>query len=173
MNESAHQTARDLIRLCDYDGASRIVDEELQRCEDQGNSADIWSLRCSKADLIRLHGQTEEALAYLSAKEDAFPPASNDVPSLIRLKNTRGYCNGMLGKYATSDGLFDEAELLAKILDHWSCYARYGSAKPGSFTCVTILSPQTVFFERFSVLLNRLTDGTSVPSDYGALARIS
>jgi hypothetical protein len=80
MNEPAHQTARDLIRLCDLDGASRIVDSELQRCDDEGSSADVWNLRCARADLTRLRGHAEEALVYLSAKEKANPPESDDVP---------------------------------------------------------------------------------------------
>ena len=114
MNEPAHQTARDLIRLCDLDGASRIVDSELQRCDDEGSSADVWNLRCARADLTRLRGHAEEALVYLSAKEKANPPESDDVPSLIALKKTCGYCQGMLGKYAISDKLLEEAEKLAR-----------------------------------------------------------
>jgi tetratricopeptide (TPR) repeat protein len=114
MNEPAHKTARELIRLGDLDGASRIVDSELQRCEDEGPSAEVWNLRCARADLTRLRGHTEEALAYLVAKEKAFPPESDDFPSLIGLKKACGYCHGMLGKYAISDKLLEEAEKLAR-----------------------------------------------------------
>lgn len=130
MNESAYQTARDLIRLCDYDGAIRIVDAELQRCEDRGFSAEVWSLRFSRADLIRLRGHTEEALEYLSAKVVEFPPENSDIPSIIKLKKTRAYCLGMLGKYALSDGLLEEAERLARdsgslelLCEVWHCQA--------------------------------------------------
>jgi tetratricopeptide (TPR) repeat protein len=137
MDESEHKRARGLIRLGDIDGASRIVDAELQRCGDQGFSSDIWSLRCTRADLIRLRGDTEEALAYLLAKEQEFPPQSDDIPSLVELKKTRGYCLGMLGKYLPSDQLLDEAERMAKdagLLEQlcevwhfqaWFLYVRY------------------------------------------------
>jgi tetratricopeptide (TPR) repeat protein len=130
MNESAHKTARDLIRLADYYGASRIVDAELDRLKDEGSSSDIWHLRSLRADLIRLRGHTEEALAYLDSREAESPPEREDIPSLIELKKTRGYCLGMLGKYAASDGLLKEAERLARdagllelLCDVWHCQA--------------------------------------------------
>jgi tetratricopeptide (TPR) repeat protein len=130
MNEPAYKIVRDLIRLCDYDGASRLVDAGLQRCEDKGSSPEVWNLRFARADLTRLRGHTEEALAYLSAKEKEFPPEINDVPSLIGLKKTCGYCQGMLGKYAISDLLLEEAEHLARnagllelLCEVWNCQA--------------------------------------------------
>src|SRR5271157_4171164 len=102
MNESSHKTARDLIRFGDLDGAAKIVDAELQRCEDEGLSANVWGLRFARADLLRLNGHIEEALAYLASKEALYPPESSDLPSQIGLKKTRGYCLGQLGKYAPS-----------------------------------------------------------------------
>ncbi|MGD0095346.1 MAG: tetratricopeptide repeat protein [Terracidiphilus sp.] len=118
-----HETARNLMRLWDYDGAILIVDRELDRCSDLGSSTDLWHLRFLRADLTRLRGHTEEALAYLAANEADFPPDSNDLPSLIGLKNTRGYCLGMLGKFTASDGLLKEAELLAREAGppEWLC----------------------------------------------------
>jgi len=130
MKESAHKTALNLIRLCDYNGASRVVDEELDRCDDKGSSSDLWHLRFLRTDLIRLSGHTQEALAYLAAKEAEFPLDSSDIPSRIGLKKTRGYCLGMLGKYAPSDGLLKEAEHLARdagllelLCEVWHCQA--------------------------------------------------
>jgi tetratricopeptide (TPR) repeat protein len=130
MKEPAHKTALDLIRLCDYNGASRVVDAELDGCGEKGSSSDLWHLRFLRTDLIRLRGHTDEALAYLAAKETEFPLEGSDTPSLIGLKRTRGYCLGMLGKYGPSDGLLKEAEYLARdagllelLCEVWHCQA--------------------------------------------------
>lgn len=130
VKEPAYKTARDLIRLGDSEGARCIVDAELQRCQDQGFSAEVWGLRFSRADVLRLLGHTEEALAYLASKETVFPPESGDLQSLIGLKMTRGYSLGMLGKYASSDGLLNEAECLARNagLPELLCEVRYCQA---------------------------------------------
>ena len=117
MQEPAHQTARDLIRLCSFDEAINIVENELHRCEDKGASAEIWNLRFSRSDLLRFRGHTEEALSYLSVKEKEFSPNNNDFPTQIGLKKTRGYCLGMMGKYNPSDGLLEEAERLARDIE--------------------------------------------------------
>lgn len=130
MNESSYKTARDLIRLADYGGASRIVDAELDRCEEKEASSEIWHLRFLRADLMGMLGHTDEALAYLDSREAKFPPERCDFPSLIQLKKTRGYCLGMLGKYVPSDRLLVEAEQLARdarlpelLCEIWHCQA--------------------------------------------------
>ncbi len=114
MTQSAHKSARDLLRLGNSDGARRIVDAELKKCGDQGSSTVVWSLRFIRADLIRYAGHTDEALKYLHSCEIEFPPKNHDLPSQIGLKKTCGYCLCMLGKYAPSDGLLQEAEHMAR-----------------------------------------------------------
>jgi hypothetical protein len=76
-------------------------------------------------------------LEYLTAKEKAFPPENDDVPSLIGLKKTCGYCHGMLGKYAISDRLLEEAEHLARnagflelLCEVWYCQGRWPAHQP-------------------------------------------
>jgi hypothetical protein len=95
VKELSDKVARDLIRRGDLNLAVRIVDGEFQAsADDQGSSADVWSMRLIRADLLRLRGHTEEALAYLLSREVAFPPDANDLPTLICLKKNRGYCLG-------------------------------------------------------------------------------
>jgi tetratricopeptide (TPR) repeat protein len=115
VEDSNSKVARDRMRLDDLDGARRIVEAGLQGCSDQGASPEIWLLRLVRADLLRLRGTTEAAVAYLSAKETNDPPDSGDVPSLIGLKKTRGYCLGQLGKYAQSTALLREGEQMARV----------------------------------------------------------
>jgi tetratricopeptide (TPR) repeat protein len=114
MTELSDNLARDLIRLDDLDGASRVVESGLERCEDQGNTREIWGLRLVRADLIRLRGQIEQAIEYLVCKEAEFPPLSGDVVVRAGLKKLQGYCHGLLGRYASSHGLMQEAELMAR-----------------------------------------------------------
>lgn len=114
MTESTQKTAQDLLRLGNSDGARRIVDTELKKCGDKGSSTDVWSLRFTRADLIRYAGHTDEALKYLHTCEKEFPPENHDLPSQIGLKKTSGYCLCMLGKYAPSEVLLQEAEYIAR-----------------------------------------------------------
>jgi len=147
------------------------VDSELERCEDQGTSAEVWSLRCSRADLTRLRGHTEEALEYLTAKEKAFPPENDDVPSLIGLKKTCGYCHGMLGKYAISDRLLEEAEHLARnagflelLCEVWYCQAWFLYVRAN-------FEPSDRLFREILGASEQFGDGTSGPLGYGASGR--
>lgn len=114
MKEAINNAARDLLRLDDLDGAAAVVDSRLAGLGEEENTADAWSMRLIRADLLRLRGQTEQALAYLLASEAAFPPDLNDLPSLIGLKKSEGYCLGHLGKYTASHRLMNEAESLAR-----------------------------------------------------------
>jgi tetratricopeptide (TPR) repeat protein len=109
----AHERARNLLRLPDLAEVSRIVEAELGRCDDIGNSGEVWSLRLIRADLTRLRGQTEEVLAYLAEREALYPPEPGDLPSQIGLKKTRGYALAMLGRYIPGHELMQQAERLA------------------------------------------------------------
>jgi tetratricopeptide (TPR) repeat protein len=102
------------MRLDNLDDADRLVESELEQRKDQQNSYEIWSLRLIRADLMRLRGHTEQALDYLASKENAFPPASDDVASCAGLKKQRGYYLGLLGKYEISHHLTAEAERMAR-----------------------------------------------------------
>src|SRR5712691_6496787 len=98
MENSSDKLARDLFRLDDLDGASRIVEDELGRVEDQGNSREIWLLRFVRAEIMRLRGHVEEALKYLEARESLYRPETSDAESLIGLLMHIGYCCGLLGR---------------------------------------------------------------------------
>ena len=110
MENSAVNLARDLLRLDNLDGASRIPEDELDRVEDQGNSAEVWRLRFVRAEIARLRGSAEEALKYLEDRESLHPPEASDAESLIALLMHRGYCCGLLGRYQRSHLLLAEAE---------------------------------------------------------------
>jgi tetratricopeptide (TPR) repeat protein len=108
------------MRIDDLAGARAAVQDNFERFGDQGHSGEIWSLRLIHADLLRLGGQTEGALAYVDAKLAAFPPVADALPIQIGLRKTRGYCLGLLGKYAPSHEMLSEAESIARddgILD--------------------------------------------------------
>jgi tetratricopeptide (TPR) repeat protein len=110
MENSADKLAADLLRIDDLDGASRIVEEELGRVEDNGNIPNIWQLRFVRAEIMRLRGHVEEALKYLEARESLYPPEASDAESLIGLLMHGGYCCGLLGRYQRSHMLLAEAE---------------------------------------------------------------
>jgi len=110
MEDFADKQARDLLRLDELDGASRIVEDELGRVEDQGNNPEIWRLRFVRAEIMRLRGHAEEALKYLEARESLYPPDASDAESLVGLLMHSGYCCGRLGRYQRSDLLLAEAE---------------------------------------------------------------
>ncbi len=110
METSADKLARDLLRLDDLDGASRIAEDETGRVKDHGNSAEVWRLRFIRAEIMRLRGHAEEALKYLEARESLYPPDASDAESLIALLMHRGYCSGLLGRYRRSHRLLAEAE---------------------------------------------------------------
>ena len=71
-------------------------------------------MRLVRADLLRLRGDAEGALSYVSSMDARFPPDASDLVSLIGIKKTRGYCLGHLGKYSASHKLMGEAESLAR-----------------------------------------------------------
>jgi tetratricopeptide (TPR) repeat protein len=110
----SHEAARELMRLDDLAGAQRIVDADLDQRNDHGSGPEIWPLRLTRADLLRLRGHTEQALEYLASKEAEFPPSRSDVFSVAGLKKQRGYYLGLLGRYAQSHGLLQEAECMAR-----------------------------------------------------------
>jgi tetratricopeptide (TPR) repeat protein len=115
VKESSNRIARDLIRLGDLDAATRFAEAEFQRPSGgQPLLEGFWGMCLIRADLLRLRGRTEEALAFLLSEEEAFPPNAGDLPTLIGLKKSRGYCLGQLGKYAQSHGLLQEAEYAAR-----------------------------------------------------------
>lgn len=113
MEKTPGQIACDLMRSDDLDGAHQIVEAEFDRNKDRGSSAEMWRLRVVRADLLRLRGQVEEAFGYLSHCEILFPPASEDLVSLARLKMSCGYCLGHLGRYPAAHELLGDAERLA------------------------------------------------------------
>jgi tetratricopeptide (TPR) repeat protein len=86
----------------------------LDHVEDLGNSAEIWSLRVIWSVLLTLSGRAEESLDYLKSKETLYPPRNDDIPSLVGLQNQRGYCLGMLGRFASAHPLLREAERLVR-----------------------------------------------------------
>lgn len=102
------------MRLDDWNGASSIVENQLLRCNDQGNCPDVWRLRLVRADILRLRGHTEEALRYLNFSEALYPPQLGDSFTIASLKKSRGYLLGHLGQYASSHALMQEAERLAR-----------------------------------------------------------
>jgi hypothetical protein len=110
MEDPADKLPRDLLRLDDLDGASRIAEDEIWRVEDQGSNPEIWRLRFVRAEIMRLRGHVEEALKYLEARESLYPPEASDAESLIGLPMHRGYCCGLLGRYGRSHLLLAEAE---------------------------------------------------------------
>ena len=55
-------------------------------------------MRLVQADLLRLRGDAEGALFYVSSMDARFPPDEADLVSLIGIKKTRGYCLGHLGR---------------------------------------------------------------------------
>jgi len=107
------ERARDQLRRFATAGVARLVEDCLGRLDDPGNSCAVWGLRLIRADLMRLHGNTQEALEYLDGQEKLCPPTGDDLESLIGLKKTRGYCLGLLGRYALSHDLIQQAERLA------------------------------------------------------------
>jgi tetratricopeptide (TPR) repeat protein len=74
------------------------------------NSAELWRLRFARAEIMRLRGHAEEALKYLQTRESLYPPVPSDAESLIGLLMHRGYCCGLLGRYARSHLLLAESE---------------------------------------------------------------
>ncbi len=110
MENSAAKLARDLLRLDNLEGASRIAEDEIGRVDDHGNTLEIWRLRFVRAEIMRLRGHAEEALKYLEARESLYPPEAADAESLIALLMHRGYCCGLLGRYGRSHLLLAEAE---------------------------------------------------------------
>jgi tetratricopeptide (TPR) repeat protein len=121
---------RDLIRRGDLKRAANIVETELPHCMSRGVSSELWSLFLARADLLRLAGRVDEALESLAAAESENPPSSEDIPSIIGLKKTRGYCVGLLGRFEQSHGLLQaaqrlaaEAVLLEPQCEVWQCDA--------------------------------------------------
>jgi tetratricopeptide (TPR) repeat protein len=110
MEDFADKLARDLLRLDDLDGASRIAEDELGRVEDRGNNPETWRLRFVRAEIIRLRGHTEEALKYLEARASVYAPEASDAGSVIGLLMHSGYCCGLLGRYQRSHLLLAEAQ---------------------------------------------------------------
>lgn len=112
MERTPSQIATDLMRSDDWEGAHQIIEIELDRCEDRGNSPEIWRLRIVRADLLRLRGRVEDALDYLTRLQFLYPPSTEDIFSLARLKMSCGYCMGHLGRFGPAHELLREAECL-------------------------------------------------------------
>src|SRR5258708_8465640 len=99
METSADKLARDLLRLDDLDGASRVTEDEIRRVEDHGGNPEIWRFRFVRAEIMRLRGHAEEALKYLEGQGSLYPPEASDAESLIGLLMHTVYCCGLLRKY--------------------------------------------------------------------------
>jgi tetratricopeptide (TPR) repeat protein len=109
----SNKNFRESMRLGDLNEAHRLVKNGLKECGEADNSAQAWLLRLGWADLLRLRGQTAEALSYLASAELSCPPDRSDVASAAGLMKTRGYCLGLLGKYSEAQALMSEAERAA------------------------------------------------------------
>jgi hypothetical protein len=110
MEEPRDEIARDLMRLGDVDGASKIAETEIQRAGDQGNSIELWRLRFIRAEVLEAHGRADEALKYI---ESLTPPPAQEVESCASLKMHRGFYSGLLGRYELAHRLLGEAEVTA------------------------------------------------------------
>jgi tetratricopeptide (TPR) repeat protein len=111
MEQTRDELARDLMRLGDLDGASKIAEEEIQRAGDQGNTTELWRFRFVRAQILEVHGRVDEALKYL---ESFAPPLAEDVKSSASLKIHRGYCLGLLCRYEAAHRHLSEAEAMAR-----------------------------------------------------------
>lgn len=111
MEESPHVRARDLLRLGELQEANRIVESEIRRIADQGNTNELWKLRFIRSRILVTQGQVEEASRYL---ESLAPPDPGDIESGSALKMHRGNCLGQLGRYEPSHRLLGEAEEMAR-----------------------------------------------------------
>ncbi len=129
METSADKLARDLLRLDDLDGASRVAEDEIRRVEDHGGNPEIWRFRFVRADIMRLRGHAEEALKYLEGQGSLYPPEASDAESLIALQMHRGYCCGLLGRYQRSHLLLAQAEEKAGRASLLDSSAEFTSAR--------------------------------------------
>jgi tetratricopeptide (TPR) repeat protein len=109
--KSRDKLARDLMRLGDLDGASKIVEAEIDRVGDQGNTTALWHFRFVRAQVEEARGHVEEALKYL---ESLPPPEANDIESCAGLKMHRGFYSGLLCRYEVGYRLLGEAEVMAR-----------------------------------------------------------
>jgi hypothetical protein len=131
VKESANKTARDLIRLGDLNAAARIVEAEFQTSSGgQRQSEDLWGMRLIQADLLRLRGHTDEALAFLLFGEDAFPPNACDLPTLIGLKKLAAIVSAYWGNMLSRMGYFARLSAWPRMRGCWNCYARFINARP-------------------------------------------
>jgi len=110
MGQSHDKLARDLMRLGDLYGASKIAEAGIQRVGDQGNTTELWRLRFVKAMVLEAHGHVEQALKYL---ESLTPPSAEDVESCTSLKMHRGYYSGLLCRYEIAHRLLAEGDAMA------------------------------------------------------------
>jgi tetratricopeptide (TPR) repeat protein len=109
--QSAHEAARELLRLGDLNGASRIAEAEGRRLGDKGNTTELWRLRFIRAEVMDAHGDSVEALRYL----ESLPlPDASDVELNAALKMYRGSYASFLGRYESSHWLLSEAEIMAR-----------------------------------------------------------
>jgi tetratricopeptide (TPR) repeat protein len=99
------------MRLGDFDGARKIVEEQIERIGNSANTGEQWRLRFIRAEVLEAHGRVEEALRYL---ESFAAPDAGDPESRAALKLYRGSYAGFLGRYLTSHGLLCEAETEAR-----------------------------------------------------------
>lgn len=78
VEQPVEELARDLIRMGDLDGANKVVETEIERVGDKGNTAELWRLRVIRAQALEARGHVEEALKYL---ESLAPPSAEDIES--------------------------------------------------------------------------------------------
>lgn len=109
-----YNAARELLLEGDLSGATKLVQDTLEQCGDQGSSAEIWSLRVIWSSILQQRGRTEESLSYLTSREKQFPPESGDLFSRIRIWNQVGYNQAMLGSFSPAHRSLAEAEMLAR-----------------------------------------------------------
>ena len=105
------ETARDLMRIGDLDGALKLAEAWIGRLGDAGDDAELWRLRFVRARVLDAEGRAEEALQYL---ESYCAPNPSDSESGSALKMYRGAYSGYLGRYEASYHLLQEAEAIAR-----------------------------------------------------------
>jgi tetratricopeptide (TPR) repeat protein len=111
MQQPSCELARQRLLLGEIEEAARLVAAELQRREGQENTAEVWSLRFMRAQVLFIRGDVEGAAAYLASLPS---PNVADVKSLATLKARYGGYLGSLGRCACSHRMLAEAESMAR-----------------------------------------------------------
>jgi len=108
MDQTPEQQAVNCLRLGELDRANYLAEQEI--IADQGGARRLWLCRFVRADVLRIRGGPEPALAYL----DSLPvPEAEDAASCSSFKLRRGHCMGLLGRHQPCQRLLDEAQTIA------------------------------------------------------------